>query len=131
MDEDDVEELVSRYEAIAPDSLQLAVWYDGDDYDVVHARDDIREMYTPEEFDEQVKQLIVEGLAVPPQLEQFRLFGEMDVAVRRFEKAMMLHFPADEFAGLAVTIDRGATTSIDTLADIGAEYFDESRSQSQ
>jgi hypothetical protein len=121
--EDDVGELVDRYESIVPDALRLAILYDGDECEVVHVREEIREMYAPEEFDEHVKQLAADGLGHSPEQNRFRLFGPMDVAVRRFERTIMLHFPIDEFSGVAVTLDRAAAPSIDTLANVGVEQF--------
>ncbi|MFB6192313.1 MAG: hypothetical protein ABEI11_03210 [Haloarculaceae archaeon] len=124
MHEDDVRELVDRYESIVPDALRLAVLYDGDECEAVYVREDIGEMYAPEEFDEHVKQLAADGLGHSPEQNRFRLFGPMDVAVRRFERAIMLHFPIDEFAGVAVALDREAAPSIDTLANVGVEQFE-------
>jgi len=117
------EDLITRYRTLIPDSLRIAVWYEGDEYEVLHAEDAIEEQYSPEEFTEKVKQLVVEGLSDPPGQEPFRLFGEMEVVVRRFEKAVMLHFPVDEFTGLAVTMDRNEATSVDTLANVGVDEF--------
>jgi hypothetical protein len=119
-----VNSLVERYEGVAPAGLRLALWYEGDDHEVVHAREDVVEMYSPEEFEEKVKQLVVEGLSDPPSQEQFRLFGEMNVVIRRFDEAVMLHFPVDEFAGIAVTFDSDAAPSLDTLADVGLDALD-------
>jgi hypothetical protein len=117
------ETLITRYQTLIPDSLRIAVWYEGDEYEVRHAEETIEEQYSPEELTEKVKQLVVEGLSDPPGQEPFRLFGEMEVVVRRFEKAVMLHFTVDEFTGLAVTMDRDEATSIDTLANVGVDEF--------
>ena len=51
----------------------------------------------------------------------------MGVAVRRFEKAVVLHFPIDEFSGVAVTLDRDGSPSLDTLVDAGIDALDEIR----
>jgi len=122
--EDAARSLLERYRAVAPEGLRLAIRYEGDDHEVMYIRDDVTEMYSPEELEEKVKQLIVEGLSDPPTQEQYRLFGSMDVVVRRFERAIVLHFPVDEFTGLAVTFDRDAASSLDTLAEIGLDALD-------
>ncbi|MFD1633834.1 hypothetical protein ACOZ4L_13445 [Haloplanus ruber] len=121
--DDAVDALVERYQELAPDCLRVAVRYEGDEHAVAFARDDVVEMYSPEEFDAKVKQLVVEGLADQPNQEQFRLYGEMNVVVRRFDNAVMVHFPRDEFAGVAVTFDRDAGPSLDTLADVGIDVL--------
>jgi len=121
---DAAQSLVERYRKITPDGLRLVIRYEGDEHDVVYVRDDVAEMYSPEELDEKVKELVVEGLGDPPTQEQFRLFGEMNVVLRRFEKAVVLHFPVEEFAGLAVTFDRDVAPSLDTLADVGLDTLE-------
>jgi len=45
----------------------------------------------------------------------------MNVVVRQFEHAVVLHFPVDEFTGLAVTFDSDVAPSLDTLADVGLD----------
>jgi hypothetical protein len=126
---DAVRALVERYQELAPESLRLVVWYDGDDHDLVHVRDDVRGAYSPEELEEKVKQLVIEGISDPPSQEQFRLFGEMSVVIRRFDLAVVLHFPLDEFSGVAVTFDRETVPSLDTLADAGIESLGGEASQ--
>jgi hypothetical protein len=121
--------LVERYRQITPDGLRLVIRYEGDERDIVYVRDDVAEMYSPEELDEKVKELVVEGLGAPPTQEQFRLFGDMKVVVRQFEKAVVLHFPVEEFAGLAVTFDSGVAPSLDTLADVGLDTLDSAADQ--
>jgi hypothetical protein len=125
--EDAAQSLAERYRTLTPDTLRLVVWYGGDEHDVIHVRDDVVEMYSPGEFEEKVKQLVVEGISDPPIQESFRLFGSMGVAVRRFERAVVLHFPIDEFSGIAVTLDRDGAPSLDTLVDAGIDALDEVR----
>lgn len=124
---DDVESLVEEFQSVAPDGVRVALWYDGDAHGVEYARDDVRTMYSPEEFDEKTKQLVVEGLSDPPNQEQFRLFGEMNVVVRQFDRAVMVHFPIDEFRGIAVTFDDDAVSSLDPIVAIGTDYVSSQR----
>jgi len=124
---DAAQSLSERYRTITPDGLRLVLRYDGDEHEVVYVRDDVTEMYSPEELEEKVKQLIVEGLGDPPTQEQFRLFGEMTAVVRQFEQAVVLHFPVNEFSGVAVTFDSEVAPSLDTLVDVGTETLDEVR----
>jgi hypothetical protein len=37
----------------------------------------------------------------------------------------MLHFPIDEFTGVAVTLDDDAVPPLDTLAEIGTQFLAE------
>lgn len=125
MIDDDFQQLVERYESVSPDGLRVAVHYEGDDHELVYVHEEVRETYSPEEFEEKVKQLVVEGLSDPPNQEHFRLFGEMNAVVRQFDEALMLHFPIDEFTGIAVTFDVDSAPSLDTLAEIGTRFLAE------
>jgi hypothetical protein len=100
------------------------VWYGGDDHELVYVRSDVREMYSPEEFEEKVKELVIEGLGSGGR-DQFRMLGEMNAVVRQFDQAVVLHFPIDEFTGLAVTFDGDSVPSIDTLVDVGLDALEE------
>ncbi|MFB6107794.1 MAG: hypothetical protein ABEJ82_02990 [Haloplanus sp.] len=120
----EVPALVERYEAVAPGGLIAAVWYDGGEYDLVHVREDFEEAYSSEELEEKTKQLVVEGLSDSKRPESFRMYGEMNVAIRSFENAVVLHFPVDDFAGIALSFDTDAATSLDTLVAIGLDHFE-------
>jgi len=121
--QDAAQSLIERYQTISPDGLRLAVWYGGDEHELVYARDDVREMYSPEEFEEKIKQLVVEGLGNTGQ-EMFRMLGEMNVVVRHFDQALVLHFPVGKFTGLAVTLDGDAAPSVDTLIQVGLDALE-------
>jgi hypothetical protein len=92
---DAAQSLVERYRSMIPEGLR----YEGDEYDLVHARDDVVEMDSPEEFEEKIKQLVIGGHSDPPMQEPFRLYGTMNVVVRRFENVVVVHFPLDELRG--------------------------------
>lgn len=124
---DTAKALVERYRTITPDGLRLAIWYEGDEHEVAHAREDVIEVYSPEEFEEMVKQLVVEGHSDPPAQDSLRLFGDMSAVVRQFQSVTVLHFPVGEFTGLAVTFDRDVAPSLDTLVDVGIDALEEIR----
>lgn len=123
MFEFDIDSLVEKYETVAGECLRIVLTYEGDEYETTYVRDDVENAYSPEEFDEKLKQLVVDGLSDPPTQEQFRQFGDTEVIIRRFEKAIVLHYPLDEFTGAALTFDRDPVPSLGTLADIGSEYL--------
>lgn len=126
--EDAAKSLVERYRTITPDGLRLAIRYQGDEHEVVYAREDVVEAVSPEEFEEKVKQLVIEGHSDPPVQDSFREYGTMSTVVRQFENAVVLHFPIDEFAGLAVSVDADVAPSLDTLVDVGSDALAEVRS---
>lgn len=121
--QDAAQSLVERYQTITPDGLRLAVWYGGDDHELIYVRPEVREMYSPEEFEEKVKELVIEGLGSGGR-DQFRMLGEMNAVIREFDQAVILHFPIDEFTGLAVTFDGDSVPSIDTLVDVGLDALE-------
>lgn len=125
--EDAAKWLVERYRTITPDGLRLAIRYEGDEHEVVSAREAVVDAVSPEEFEEKVKQLVIEGHSDPPVQGSFREYGIMDTVVRQFENAVVLHFPVGEFAGLAVSVDADVAPSLDTLVDVGADALDEAR----
>lgn len=125
MIESDLTPLVEKYETLAESSLRIILVYDGDEYETQYVRSDVKESYSPEELDEKLKQLVVEGISDPPAQEQFRRFGETESVVRRFENAIVLHYPLSEFTGVALTFDRATVPSMDTLIDIGFDYLAE------
>jgi len=126
--EDAAKSLVERYRTITPDGLRLAIRYEGDEHEVVYAREDVVDTVSPEEFEEKVKQLAIEGHSDPPVQDSFREYGTMKTVVRQFENAVVLHFPIDEFTGLAVSVDANVAPSLDTLVDVGADALAEVRS---
>lgn len=119
--EERVQTLVERYQTVAPDNLRVALWYDGDDHSVSYVRDSVRESYSTEEFERKIQGLITEGFSEAPTQEEFRLFGEETAVVHQYDRTLVLYFPVDEFAGVAVTLDRNPLPSIDTLVDLGTE----------
>lgn len=125
MIEPDLAPLVEKYETLAESSLRVILVYNGDGYETQYVRTDVEESYSPEEFDEKLKQLVVEGISDPPAQEQFRRFGETEGVLRRFENAVVLHYPLGEFTGVALTFDRETVSSIDTLMEIGFDYLAE------
>lgn len=131
--EERVQTLVENYKTVAPESLRLALWYDGEDHSVSYVRDGVREAYSPEEFDQKVQRLITEGFSEAPNQEEFRLFGDSNAVVHRYDRGVVLYFPVDEFAGVAVTLDSDPLPSTDTLIDLGtaAVHSQESDDDSQ
>jgi hypothetical protein len=121
----DVTPLVERYETVAEASLRVVLVYDGDEYETKYVRSDVEESYSPEEFDEKLKQLVVEGISNPQTQGQFRRYGRAEAVLRRFENALVLHYPLGEFSGIALTFDRATLPSADTLMDIGSDYVSE------
>jgi hypothetical protein len=119
----DLQTLVERYEAVAPDALRVILAYDGDEKEVVYVRDDVREFYSEEEFEQKIQQLVVEGISDPPNQIGLRRYGRIDVVIRRFDDAIVLHYPLDEFAGVAVTLDRIELPPIGDLADVGTDHL--------
>lgn len=124
-----IEALVDRYEAAAPEALRVVLVYDGDEKTVAHVRDDVREIYSEEEFEQKTRQLMIEGLSDPPSQAGLRRYGRIDVVIRRFEKAVVLHYPLDEFTGVAVGLDRIDLPPLEELADIGTEHLRSSAGQ--
>jgi hypothetical protein len=80
-------------------------------------------MYSGEEFEQKIQRLVIEGISDPPTQTGLRRYGRIDVVIRRFEKSIVLHYPLDEFTGVAVVIDRIDLPSLGELADVGTDYL--------
>lgn len=119
----DLQALVDRYQAVAPDALRVVLAYDGDEKQVVYVRDDVRKVYSGEEFERKTQQLVIEGISDPPAQAGLRRYGRIDVVIRRFEEAIVFHYPVDEFTGVAVAVDRIDLPPVGELADVGTDHL--------
>ena len=89
--------------------LRGIVSYDGDSSDVVYLRDDVREQRIQSEIDRMLKRLRPEASASE---ERSFPFGDLYVTVRRFEEAIIMHFPASRDRGVVVSLEPDATRDL-------------------
>lgn len=92
--------------------LRGALTYSDDGYEMLYLREDLQRVRLESEVDSIVTRLS-EG-SKETEEEAFP-FGEFHGSVRCFDEATLLHFPLNG-AGVAVSLDPGATTDLNTFA---------------
>ena len=108
------DELVDELQAEVGDALRSVATYDRGDYELLYVRDDIDAAYSDEERAELFKQIEIEGMGYS-HFEGLFHTGALESAIYGFEKALMVQFPADEFTGLFVTVDRDVTMNPESI----------------
>ena len=91
------------------DYLRGIVSYDGDSSDVVYLRNDVREQRIQSEIDRMLTRLRPEASASE---ERAFPFGDLYVTVRRFEGAIIMHFPTGRDRGVVVSLEPDATRDL-------------------
>lgn len=96
----------------ARDLHRGTVRYSSYDKEILHLRDDIREDRGDSEIDEMLTRLRPEAtkgeeVAFP--------FGELKATVRRFDNAIILHFPLKEDNGIVVSLEPEAARDLTTF----------------
>ena len=112
----EMRELVAALRAETDRSLRLAVQYSGEEWDLVFAREDVRERYVEAELERRVETLVLKGHGDPPEEASLRDFGTLDAVMRWYDGVVVAHFPAREWSGFVFTFDREASPIVD-LAD--------------
>lgn len=103
-------------------SLRMVFRYEGEEYDLVYVRDDVREQFPEPHLQQRVETLMMKGLGDPQSQSALHDFGELSATVRWFENALVAFFPDDEWAGVIVVLDRTESELIDrTLAHLGSD----------
>ncbi|WP_435334395.1 hypothetical protein [Haloarchaeobius sp. TZWWS8] len=110
----DLRSLVSQLDEETDTSLRLVFRYDGEERELVHVRDDVREQFTGHELDERVKTLALKGLGDPPTEQSLYDFGGLNATLRFFDEVVVATFPDEEWSGVVVVFERQASPLVDT-----------------
>ncbi|MFB6079045.1 MAG: hypothetical protein ABEJ80_08720 [Halarchaeum sp.] len=109
--------------------MRRAIVYEADEYEDHHVREDVEASYTPEEFDEQAKQLVLKALDDEVEQPEFARFGHLDMTVRWFHDVVVLQVPLGEWGGVIVTFDRDSVVDTGAFTDIALDYIDDESSE--
>ena len=107
--------LVSDLRAMADGGLRVVATYDRDGYDLVYAREDVRER-TADRAPGIHQDLILEGIGTA-HLEDLFDAGAIQCSMHRFEEVTAFHFVSGEYTGLFVSVDPEADVPLATFAD--------------
>lgn len=116
-------ELIASLQALVNGALRSVAYYDEAKYDSLYRREDIETGYTPDESQEIIDDLTVQGLS-RQYLESLFNAGSLECTMLRFEDALMFHFPESDHTGLFVTIDTGTTIDIDQFVSLCEAHLD-------
>ncbi|MFB6308537.1 MAG: hypothetical protein ABEH35_04330 [Haloarculaceae archaeon] len=122
------ERLVEHVRRYTDESLRGAVYYLERDRELLYIREDIREMYSPEEIDAVVDDLVLEALGDIERLEHRYHMGPLECTARWFEDGIVFHFPYDERSGVALSVDHAVASQMGMLTSTGVSLLDEHRS---
>lgn len=98
------------------DALRVVATHDGQEYEFQYRRQDITEGYTPDEFQRIFDDLILEGME-REYFEQLFHVGALECGAWGFEEAAIFYFPAEDYSGLVVSVDRDGPIDIDGLIE--------------
>ena len=93
----------------ASEYLRGVIQYDGSTNDTLYLRDDVREQRLQSQIDRMLDRLAPEATAAE---ERAFPFGDLHVTVRRFEEAILMHFPTGRQRGVVVSLEPDATRDL-------------------
>lgn len=108
--------LSSELQEDVGDALRVVATHTGKDYEFQYRRDDVADGYTPDEFQRIFDDLVLEGME-RDYFEQLFHVGELECGAWGFEEAAIFYFPAEEYSGLVVSVDRDGPIDIDSLIE--------------
>ena len=104
--------LVEYAQRRASDYLRGIVRYDRSSNDTLYLRNDVRAERLQSQIDRMLVRLEPEATSAE---ERAFPFGDLYVTVRRFEEAIIMHFPTGQRRGVVVSLDPGATRDLNTF----------------
>jgi len=108
------------------DELRSVIHYDEDTFNLVYARDDVRDQYTESDL-ENVRQDLGVASFGKPTMEDLYVHGDLQCTVHCFENAIEMQFLASATEGIAVGLDPAAFVTHRTfigrcLEEAGYDY---------
>lgn len=104
--------LIKYLEQRAADYHRGTVRYDGDTIDILHLRDDVRKTRLTSQIDRMLRRLRPEA---SPKEEQSFPFGDLRATIRRFDEAIILHFPTGRDKGIVVSLEPETAHDLNTF----------------
>jgi glutamate mutase epsilon subunit len=115
----EVQDLIDAILEKSDNTLRLVARYDGNDYEVVYARDDVTEGFTEAELTARIETFVMQGLGEPEQEQSLYDFGTLDATFRWYDEAVVAHIPVSDWTGLVFTFDRGT----ESLVELAGKFF--------
>ena len=115
-------DLVSYLQDRADDHLRGVLRYDENTTDVLYLREDLRGSRIQSQFDRIVRRVKPESA---PEEERSFPFGDLYVTVRRFEEAILLHFPQGPARGTIVALEPDAARDLNRFTTECLRWIEE------
>jgi hypothetical protein len=104
--------LVEYAKRRAGNYLRGVVRYDESSKDILYLRDDVRERRLESQIDRMLARLEPEATSAE---ERAFPFGDLHATVRRFDEAIIMHFPRGRRGGVVVSFEQEATRDLNSF----------------
>lgn len=101
---DGTERLIDFLEDVVDDELRSVTWYDGGDFEILYARDDVLAEYTEEEVEDVIDELTMTSLSKPVK-EDIYAHGELECLVECYEGGIEMQFVLGDGEGIAISLE--------------------------
>ena len=108
------EQFVRFFEEKFGDSLRSVIHYQGDRYELLHLRGDVRREYTDEEIELVARDLEMESMGKMVEESRFT-HGELRCRVSCFDEGIEMNFAFGQGEGIAVGLDANAFVTQETF----------------
>lgn len=104
------------------EQLRGVVRYHRDTLDILYLRDDVREVRLESQLDRMIDRLEPESHSAK---ERAFPLGDLYVTVRRFEEAIIMHFPTGNNRGLVVSLEPKTARNLNTFTTECLKHINE------
>jgi hypothetical protein len=106
----------------ADGAVRLVGRYEGEAFETLYIREDLREAYDGDEARERVKALAMKALSDPQRDDSLSDLGHLDATIRWYEDAVVAVYPTGEWTGLVATFDSRESPLVDAaVSHLGRE----------
>lgn len=101
----------------AEEAVRLVARYEGESFETLYVRPDLREEYSRSEAVERAKSLAMKALSEPRRDGGLADLGHLDATLRWYENAVVAVYPTGEWSGVVATFDRRASPLVDAAVE--------------
>lgn len=99
------------------ESLRSVTHYDGERYDLLYRREDLRAGTDPETQADRTEALVMKALGDLRSDDEVAEYGPLGATVRYYEEVVVAVYPTDDWSGVVATFDREASPLVDAAVD--------------
>jgi hypothetical protein len=106
-------EFVRALRTQTDEAVRLVVRYQGDEHEILYARDDVRTEYGDAGLDERAEALSLRAIGDPPREAELDDLGTLEATLRWYDDALVATFPYREWSGVVAAFDREESALVD------------------